>query len=289
MLSRCSSGRRSMLCTEPPTPSSDAADAQDATQKRSSLPGAACHVFVNRKGSPPGWGASPPTPAGCPCATGRPCARSPWTRRTTVRPWAVTGRRIHRSRRTRFRPRLRTAAGRAASLLVAHHLDGMGLTDIAAELEVPVGTGKSRLHRRGPRWNGRWSRNDERRARTAGRRRPGAAAGTPGHRSTPVRRRPRTADRRGDRNASPASGVPGREPGTSVRTQSRWPESRQRLLPYHGDAAREPSQALQATRLGVEEDQVLDAHAGQVGQIDARFHGKDRGAGQRRFGGQPAE
>jgi len=32
------------------------------------------------------------------------------------------------------------------ALLVAHHLDGMGLTDIAAELEVPVGTVKSRLH-----------------------------------------------------------------------------------------------------------------------------------------------
>lgn len=32
------------------------------------------------------------------------------------------------------------------ALLVAHHLEGKPLTDIAAELEVPVGTVKSRLH-----------------------------------------------------------------------------------------------------------------------------------------------
>jgi RNA polymerase sigma-70 factor (ECF subfamily) len=32
------------------------------------------------------------------------------------------------------------------ALLVAHHLEGRGLTDIAGKLEIPVGTVKSRLH-----------------------------------------------------------------------------------------------------------------------------------------------
>lgn len=32
------------------------------------------------------------------------------------------------------------------ALLVAHHLEGRALVDISAELEVPVGTVKSRLH-----------------------------------------------------------------------------------------------------------------------------------------------
>lgn len=48
------------------------------------------------------------------------------------------------------------------------------------------------------------------------------------------------------------------------------------LLPDDGHLARETGQAFQAVGIGVEDDQVLDAHTGLVVQVNARLNREDR-------------